>query len=236
MEQRLEFDPGPLDASDAAAVEEPSPCEAPLASFIWHSGEQGERAEDRQIITVNGYFSSEELVVEMSWARGEERGSWSDVSRGKALENWRTLVAQAVLPSEASLPSAMTSALTVVHTDGCSRFGLPVYAAPWRELTDTILAQQQSTLPAPTPASSVRSQVVLALELAPDIKSVQLHCQSGWKERTGVRDGRARFTEVPREECQAGWIGDRRGWVVIPGDAELLRCLFEEESVRCDPL
>ena len=78
---RLEFDPGPLDAADAGPVEEPVECSTPVVSFVWHSGEQAERAEDRQIITVNGYFSEEGLALEMSWNRGAEQSAWSDLAQ-----------------------------------------------------------------------------------------------------------------------------------------------------------
>ena len=80
----------------------------------------------------------------------------------------------------------------------------------------------------------MRGQVVFALEKAEDIKSVRLVCENQWEERTGVRNGRARFENVPSVECQVGWIGDRKGWFKIPAEWSLVQCIFETTALTAN--
>jgi hypothetical protein len=189
---------------------------------------------------VDGHRSQEDLLVEIMWTQGDQQLAWQSLEVEPSRSHWISLLEQPLFPAQRDSGSRARQ-LTVVHEGGCSRTGLPSNIEPWIELENLVQATRSSvdidtSAGSASMEPSVREQVVFALELAPDIKSVKLHCQNGWEERTGVRDGRARFTEVPREECQAGWIGDRRGWVLIDKDAEILRCLFELDQVICDSL
>ena len=220
----LAYDPGPVEAVSQADSGDP-PCTGAALQFQWLSSDMTAAESDRQTISVRGRFSEEDLFLEMEWEHGDESLSWQSLEEGSSLAHWRDLVNQPMSPSGTRLSGVRAPMLTVIYEEDCTRSGVPQVFSPWVALDSLILSH-----------GGPRPQVVLALEQANDIKSVELHCKSGWKERIGVRDGRARFTDVPREECQAGWIGDRRGWVVLDAQAELFQCIFETDSVNCTTL
>jgi hypothetical protein len=234
----LSFDPGVIE--HGAGVDEEVSCPSAIQSFSFSSAVSGSAKNDREIIMVDGQLSPEDLFVEIMWVQGDQRSMWQSLEAETSRSHWLSLLELPLITAKGD-GRTRSRQLTVVHKGGCSRTGQPSNIEPWIELED-VVQSTQSGVDIDTSTGSVsaelgiREQVVFALELAPDIKSVKLHCQNGWQERTGVRDGRARFTEVPRVECQAGWIGDRRGWVLIDADAEILRCLFEPDQVVCDSL
>jgi len=234
----LSFDPGLIEPEDR--MDEDAHCSSPVQNFSFSSAVSGSAKNVREIIMVDGHLSKEDLLVEIMWTQGDQRQTWQSLEVEPSRSHWISLLEQPLLSAKED-SDTRSRQLTVVHEGGCSRTGLPPNIEPWIELEDVVLSTRssediESAENAAASGSDVREQVVFALELAPDIKSVKLHCQNGWQERTGVRDGRAKFIAVPREECQAGWIGDRRGWVLIDKDAEILRCLFELDQVVCDSL
>ena len=236
----LPFDPGLLPTDEVDDPNDDQSCSGRISSFTWNSADFEPEASNREIISVNGTLSGEDLHLEMSWIRGagEDRleKEWQSIEMGESYAHWQALLSLPLAERGVRrLRGASAHQLTVMHeSDGdevCVRSGVPIETRPWVTLNEHILSQIDREEP-----SFSRSQLVLALENAPDIRSVELVCIGGWQERTGVRNGRARFEDVPRESCQAGWVGDRRGWVELPAASELFRCVFETENVICDPL
>ena len=250
------FDPGPLTLGDNE-VKKPDECSGEVVSFTWNSGELDSTAINRQIITANGYVESDGMRLEISWSRHKMQRQWSGFEINHSFEHWKTWLEQPVSEGGATLSGSMKSKLTVIHSDNCQRSGFPVQTDAWARLNAWVLSQIGSTdadssslsqtrngeAVATTESSTdktdspmAREQVVFALEKAEDIKSVRLVCENQWEERTGVRNGRARFEDVPAVECQVGWIGDRKGWFKIPAEWSLVQCIFETNSVDCQSL
>ena len=239
------FNPGPLARNESSLTGSES-CEDPIENFTWYSGEGHSIAHERQIITMNGYLGQDSLRLELSWSFQGQAHEWSGLETKESLQNWMDWIEQPLFEAGVSMTGELKSKLTVTHKGGCQRVGLPPNTEAWTRLNDWVLSQmkerpaaaasESSTASDAMDSSKVRGQVVFALEQAEDIKSVQLVCENQWKERTGVRNGRARFESVPTVECQVGWIGERKGWFKIPPEWTLIQCIFESESVNCTPL
>lgn len=245
------FDPGPFHPGDNES-NEPAVCPGEVESFTWNSGQLDASAINRQIITVNGYMEYDGMRLEVSWSRHKVQRHWSGFEQNDSFENWKSWLKQPVSEVGASLSGSMKSKLTLIHRDNCQRSGVPTQTEAWTRLNAWVLSQVEDSDSVSKPPSSidggnvesssnavdvsVREQVVFALEQASDIKSVRLVCENQWEDRIGVRNGRARFENVPAVECQVGWIGERKGWFKIPAEWSLVQCVFETDSFDCQAL